>query len=94
MANEVTLNASKARAGVARITELIENVAAATITYKAILENEVDRSNIVWMKSLAGEAQKISEAIHRAQQALADVQASLSRYTAEVDEYSTDTTGL
>jgi hypothetical protein len=92
--NEVALNAGKARQHIAKITELVDNIASATSAYKAILETEVDRTNIVWMKSLVAEATKLAEVIQRNQGALSDVQDSLTRYSNEVNEYSEDTTGL
>lgn len=94
MNGQVVLNANAARASIAKVSELVGNMGAATRTYKSILENEYEKSNLGWMRAIVTEAGKLEDAITVTTTALEDLNTSMARYTNQVEGYSDDTTGL
>lgn len=92
--SQVVINASRARASISKVGELVSNMGAATRTYRNILEVEHEKSNLGWMRAIADEAGKLEDAISQTSSALEDLNISMTKYVNQVENYSDDTTGL
>ncbi len=90
----LVLNANEATKSVRIISELIENIGSAASTYRAIVEDQFQRTDLQFLNTIASAMGQIETNIKQLSNTCIDIQTALSKYIREFEAYSDDTSGL
>jgi hypothetical protein len=94
MSQPIVVDANQASRSVRLITEFVENIGSAATTYKQVLEDMHNESDLKFLSKLATSMGTIESNVKRLTANLVDIQAGLNKYINQVQDFSEDMSGL
>ena len=94
MSQPLVLNNNEASRSVREIAELVSNIASAATLFRGEIEDAYDKSDLAFLKRVAGSMGEIEATAKKLKENFGDIQDALNSYVREFEEYSDDSTGF